>query len=108
MLSARTPACADLHPRRRQQPTRGQLYANGARSRSPACASARPRISAVFEFSPVPQLTVAENLFLGAEPTRHGILTAAPRSTAPRVLERWIAARGKQVHSSAPSSRWWR
>ena len=58
------------------QPTRGQLYANGEPVTFAGVREARARgISAVFqEFSLVPQLTVAENLFLGAEPTRHGIL----------------------------------
>src|ERR671924_722819 len=58
------------------QPTRGQVYANGQPVTFASVREARARgISAVFqEFSLVPQLTIAENLFLGAEPTRHGFL----------------------------------
>jgi len=46
-------------------------------------------ISAVFqEFSLVPTLTVEENLFLGAEPTRHGLLDQAQiRQRARAVLD---------------------
>jgi len=73
------------------QPTRGQLYANGAPITFAGVRDARARgISAVFqEFSLVPQLTVAENLFLGAEPTRHGILDrGAEIKRAQELLER--------------------
>ncbi|HET6619967.1 MAG TPA: sugar ABC transporter ATP-binding protein [Dongiaceae bacterium] len=58
------------------RPTRGQVYANGTPVDFAGVREARAHgISAVFqEFSLVPQLTVAENLFLGAEPTRHGLL----------------------------------
>ena len=85
------------------------------RSRFAGVREARARgISAVFqEFSLVPQLTVAENLFLGAEPTRHGILDrGAEISRAQELLERlgFPAARrtSRCSISPAPSSRWWR
>ncbi|HJR22824.1 MAG TPA: sugar ABC transporter ATP-binding protein, partial [Dongiaceae bacterium] len=73
------------------QPTRGRLYANGAPVSFAGVREARARgISAVFqEFSLVPQLTIAENLFLGAEPTRHGILDRGSEiKRAQELLER--------------------
>ena len=58
------------------QPTRGRLYANGQPVSFAGVREARARgISAVFqEFSLVPQMTVEENLFLGAEATKGGLL----------------------------------
>jgi ribose transport system ATP-binding protein len=73
------------------QPTRGQLYANGEPVTFAGVREARARgISAVFqECSLVPQLTVAENLFLGAEPTKHGFLDRSGESKkAQELLER--------------------
>ncbi len=72
-------------------PTRGQVYANGEPVSFANVREARARgISAVFqEFSLVPQLTVAENLFLGAEPTRHGLLDRSGEiKRAQELLER--------------------
>jgi ribose transport system ATP-binding protein len=58
------------------QPTRGEIRFRGEPLALADVGAARTRgISAVFqEFSLVPQLTVAENLFLGDEPVRHGFL----------------------------------
>ncbi len=74
------------------QPTRGRLYANGAPITFAGVREARARgISAVFqEFSLVPQLTVAENLFLGAEPTaaRHPRPRRRDQARARRSSER--------------------
>lgn len=58
------------------RPTRGEVRMRGEKVEFASVREARARgISAVFqEFSLVPQLTVAENLFLGAEPTQHGLL----------------------------------
>jgi ribose transport system ATP-binding protein len=58
------------------QPTRGEIRFRGAPLSLADVGAARARgISAVFqEFSLVPQLTVAENLFLGDEPVRGGFL----------------------------------
>jgi ribose transport system ATP-binding protein len=58
------------------QPTRGEIRFRGAPLTLADVGAARARgISAVFqEFSLVPQLTVAENLFLGDEPVRGGFL----------------------------------
>jgi ribose transport system ATP-binding protein len=58
------------------QPTRGEIRFRGAPLTLADVGAARARgISAVFqEFSLVPQLTVAENLFLGDEPVRRGFL----------------------------------
>jgi len=57
-------------------PTRGEIRFRGEPLALADVGAARARgISAVFqEFSLVPQLTVAENLFLGDEPIRHGLL----------------------------------
>ena len=57
-------------------PTRGEIRFRGAPLVHADVGAARARgISAVFqEFSLVPQLTIAENLFLGDEPVRHGFL----------------------------------
>ncbi|HYD04126.1 MAG TPA: sugar ABC transporter ATP-binding protein [Reyranella sp.] len=58
------------------QPTRGEIHFRGNPLTFADVGAARSRgISAVFqEFSLVPQLTVAENLFLGDEPLRGGFL----------------------------------
>jgi len=57
-------------------PTRGEIHFRGAPLTLADVGAARAcGISAVFqEFSLVPQLTVAENLFLGDELVRHGFL----------------------------------
>ncbi|GLS44264.1 sugar ABC transporter ATP-binding protein [Methylobacterium brachythecii] len=56
--------------------TKGELYFNGEQIHHSTPAVARHLgISAVFqEFSLVPQLTVAENIFLGREPARYGFI----------------------------------
>jgi len=72
-------------------PTRGRVYVNGKPVIFASVREARARgISAVFqEFSLVPQLTVAENLFLGAEPTKHGLLDRGGENRkAQELLER--------------------
>ena len=72
-------------------PTRGQVYVSGEPVTFAGVREARARgISAVFqEFSLVPQLTVAENLFLGAEPTKHGLLDRGGENRkAQELLER--------------------
>ncbi len=58
------------------RPSRGRVLMRGEVADFTNVREARARgISAVFqEFSLVPQLTVAENLFLGAEPTEYGLL----------------------------------
>ena len=58
------------------QPTAGEVLFRGERVQLELVHEARERgISAVFqEFSLVPQMTVEENLFLGAELTRGGLL----------------------------------
>jgi ribose transport system ATP-binding protein len=58
------------------QPSAGEIRFRGEAISLPDVGAARSRgISAVFqEFSLVPQLTVAQNLFLGDEPVRHGLL----------------------------------
>lgn len=57
-------------------PTAGKILFNGEAVELDSVHTARELgISAVFqEFSLIPQMTVAENMFLGAEPTRNGIL----------------------------------
>jgi ribose transport system ATP-binding protein len=58
------------------QPTSGEILFRGERVHLESVHEARQRgISAVFqEFSLVPQMTVEENLFLGAEQTRGGLI----------------------------------
>ncbi len=58
------------------QPTSGEILFRGERVHLESVHEARQRgISAVFqEFSLVPQMTVEENLFLGAEQTRRGLI----------------------------------
>jgi ribose transport system ATP-binding protein len=58
------------------QATSGHLYFEGQEIRLSSVQEARELgISAVFqEFSLVPQLTIAQNLFLGAEPLKRGLL----------------------------------
>ena len=58
------------------RPSSGRMYLRGEPLDLPSVHHARSRgISAVFqEFSLVPQLTVEENLFLGAEATTRGLL----------------------------------
>ena len=57
-------------------PTSGTIEFNGRVAELGSVHEARELgISAVFqEFSLIPQMTVAENMFLGAEPTRRGLL----------------------------------
>ena len=59
-----------------QEPTSGEILMRGAPVKLRSVHRARALgISAVFqEFSLVPQLTVEENLFLGAEPRKYGFL----------------------------------
>jgi len=59
-----------------QEPTSGEILMRGASVKLRSVHRARALgISAVFqEFSLVPQLTVEENLFLGAEPRKYGFL----------------------------------
>ena len=69
------------------------------------------RISAVFqEFSLVPQMTIEENLFLGAEATRGGLLNKRElHRRAEAILARlgFPLRPGQKVGSLArPSSRW--
>ncbi len=72
------------------QPTSGTISFRGRQLTLDSVHHARTLgISAVFqEFSLVPTLTVEENLFLGAEPTRHGLLDKAHiRTRAREVLD---------------------
>jgi ribose transport system ATP-binding protein len=70
------------------QPTRGEIHFRGQPLTLADVGAARARgISAVFqEFSLVPQLTVAENLFLGDEPVRGGFLDRRNESKLARAL----------------------
>ena len=71
-------------------PTDGEIRFRGRAVQLSAVHEARDLgISAVFqEFSLIPQMTVAENLFLGAEETRHGLLQKARlRARAQQVLD---------------------
>ncbi|USG61590.1 sugar ABC transporter ATP-binding protein [Sneathiella marina] len=65
-------------------PTSGNIRFNGELVELSSVHKARELgISAVFqEFSLIPQMTVAENLFLGAEPTTHGMLNSAAQKKA--------------------------
>src|ERR1700751_2384162 len=72
------------------EPTEGTISLRGEAVVLESVHQARALgISAVFqEFSLVPTLTVEENLFLGAEPTRHGVLgKATMRRRAASLLE---------------------
>ncbi|MCB1499520.1 MAG: sugar ABC transporter ATP-binding protein [Bauldia sp.] len=72
-------------------PTAGEILFRGEHVRLESVHDARRRgISAVFqEFSLVPQMTVAENLFLGAELTRGGFLDKrALRRNAEEIIAR--------------------
>jgi ribose transport system ATP-binding protein len=70
------------------QPTRGEIRFRGEPIMLANVGAARVRgISAVYqEFSLVPQLTVAENLFLGDEPVRYGLLDRKSESQRARAL----------------------
>ena len=73
------------------RPTAGTIRCRGAAVELDSVHHARALgISAVFqEFSLVPQLTVEENLFLGAEIVRHGLLNKrALRRQAREILDR--------------------
>lgn len=70
--------------------TAGEIRFNGRHADLDSVHEARELgISAVFqEFSLIPQMTVAENLFLGAEPTAHGLLDAkSQRQRAQEILD---------------------
>lgn len=74
-----------------QQPSNGQIRMRGETVALPSVHHARGLgISAVFqEFSLVPQMTVEQNLFLGAEETRGGVLRkAALHKRAKEILDR--------------------
>ena len=74
-----------------QQPSEGEVLFKGAPVDLSSVHQARDLgISAVFqEFSLVNQLTVAENLFLGSEGMRHGLLDKAAQNRRARdILER--------------------
>ncbi len=74
-----------------QTPSEGEMRFRGERVEFHSVHDARERgVSAVFqEFSLVPSMTVEENLFLGAEVTRHGLLDkAALRRKARALLDR--------------------
>lgn len=74
-----------------QQPTAGDILVRGVPVKLDSVHRARSLgISAVFqEFSLVPQLTVEENLFLGAEPRKRGFLDRhAMRREAEAILSR--------------------
>ncbi len=71
-------------------PTAGQILFDGNVVELAGVHAARELgISAVFqEFSLIPQMTVAENMFLGAEPTKKGFLQPkAQRENAKEILE---------------------
>jgi len=74
-----------------QPPTSGEILVRGQPVQLDSVHRARGLgISAVFqEFSLVPQLTVEQNLLLGAEPRRHGLLDwQAMRREAQAILKR--------------------
>jgi len=74
-----------------QRPTAGEIRFRGSRLELQSVHQARDLgISAVFqEFSLVPQMTVEENLFLGAEVTRGGFLDKRSlRRRAQEIIER--------------------
>ncbi len=74
-----------------QEPTSGEILVRGQPAQLGSVHRARGLgISAVFQdFSLVPQLTVEQNLLLGAEPRRHGFLDRqAMRREAQAILDR--------------------
>jgi ribose transport system ATP-binding protein len=74
-----------------REPSAGELEIGGHRGRFSSVAQARRHgIRAVFqEFSLVPSLTVAENVTLGEEPVRGGVLVkSAARAEARALIER--------------------
>jgi len=74
-----------------QQPTSGTIWLNGEEAQLASVHDGRVQgINAVYqEFSLVPHLTVAENIFLGHEPVRLGLLDAARTlKQASQILER--------------------
>lgn len=71
-------------------PTEGEIHFNGKTVELGSVHEARELgISAVFqEFSLIPQMTVAENIFLGAEPTKNYLLRPkAQRQNAQEILD---------------------
>lgn len=71
-------------------PTAGKIIFNGNSVNLDSVYAARELgISAVFqEFSLIPQMTVAENMFLGAEPTNKGLLQPkAQQKSATKILD---------------------
>ncbi|MDF2373307.1 MAG: sugar ABC transporter ATP-binding protein [Rhizobiaceae bacterium] len=71
-------------------PTSGKILFNGQEANLASVHEARELgISAVFqEFSLIPQMTIAENMFLGAEPTRGGLLQPGQqRAKAEAILQ---------------------
>ncbi len=94
------------------RPDAGRLAFRGEPIELHSVHQARPLgISAVFqEFSLVPQMTVEENLFLGAEATSSGLLDKGEMHRgAEAILARlgFPLRPGQQVASCpAPSSRW--
>lgn len=72
------------------QPTSGKIMFDGAQVNLDSVHEAREfGISAVFqEFSLIPQMTIAENMFLGAEPTAGGLLrTREQKAKAEEILK---------------------
>ncbi len=72
------------------QPDAGQILLNGAtKSFTHPVQSLKGGISVIYqEFSLLPERTVAQNIFLGREPTRRGIIDyAAMRAETRRVLD---------------------
>jgi ribose transport system ATP-binding protein len=73
------------------RPTRGKIFYRGKETYFPDVHSARKvGVHAVFqEFSLIPQLTVAQNLFLGVERSRYGLLDKKRMDQeANKILER--------------------
>ncbi len=70
------------------RPTAGRIFFEGREVHLNSVHEAREfGISAVFqEFSLIPQMTVAENIFLGAEPTRNGFLDRKQRNKRAREI----------------------
>lgn len=72
------------------EPTSGEILFDGKPVKLNSVHEAREfGISAVFqEFSLIPQMTIAENMFLGAEPTKGGFLRASEqRAKAEEILK---------------------